>query len=755
LARDTLLPIALVGGLLLLAGLGLPRLAIDGPRVYALPDDHPLPALSAQLNAATGGDDLLAVVVVDESGDEPGLLDADGVALLERIRLGMQGLAVFDRVRSVTTTALLADVEGAVSAIRPLVPPPTDEAGWRSAREAVFADPFARDLMISQDGRTALVAGWLFRGSAEEALLRRVTVALHDPDFRGGDAGAALNDLVNSARLAVVLGEAPGPVHAEVGRRLAALAEAGGPAGTLVDAWRQECLEDPTPRARAALETLLARLDPGAGVRIGVAGVAVVEAALTDEIPAAVRLALLGLVLLAGLVAALTRRSMRDGAVVVIGTTIAFVVSLGLFGLLGVPLHTSSALAALAGGAWTGGLLAARSSARLPAISAAILCAVLSAVAGAAGLAVAGASLAPVIALAGGSLIGLTLPVGEPRPEGTAQPVTWDQPRWWSTQLAALLLLVGLVGSLGRVAGVDAAGLLSVAHPAGRATVDLAEGLGVAPSAWAVYRNPGRDRALASPTALSGLRLAQTALEADEAVAGTRSWADFVSALHSRVSGAPEGALPDELALVEQYLLMFGQDDEVRTLVSEDLSLGVAFVRLVPGGGAHLGRLAELWPAEGDPVALAGQGVQVALATRLGARRLLWAAAGCLALVLVLVLIGTMGRGAGGRRTVTDLLSVSAVTLLALAASSEVLGSVSPACGLAVSTVLGTAGLATLLPRRQAAALLLVVGAGTALLIPSPALELRAFAVGLAAGCLGLLAIRLTAAEGPAPDLRS
>ena len=753
--RDLLPAVAVVGVLLLLAGLGLPRLVLDGPRAYALPAGHPLPELSARLNAATGGDDLIAVVVVDESGDEAGLLDADGVALIEQIRDGMERLAVFGRVRSVTTAALMADVEGALTAVRPLVPAPADPAGWRAARAAVLADPFVRDLLISPDGRTALVAGWLLRGTPEELLARRVTVALRDPEFRAGEAGAALQELVNGARMAVVLGEASEPVDEELGRRLHALVESGGPGAARVAAWRQASVEDPAAGAVAEVDALLAGLDPGGDVRVGVAGVAVVEAALTEAVPAGVRLGLLGLVLLAGLVASMGRRSVADGAVATVGSAIAFVVSLGLFGLLGVPLHTLSALAALAGAAWAAGLLAARSAGGLPANSAVVLCAALSGGAAVTGLVASAAALAPVIGLAVGSTVGLVTPIGPRRRDTPTPPPVWDQPRWWSTQLAALLLLVGIYGASGRVAGVDAAGLLATSEPAGRATVDLAEGLGVAPSAWAVYRDPDHERALAEPVALSGLRLVQRGLEADEAVAGTRSWSDFVSALHSRVSGAGEGELPGELALVEQYLLMFGQEDEVRSLVSADLGLGVAFVRLAPGGGAHLGRLAERWPADGRPVALAGQGVLVSLAARLGARRMLRAGAVTLALALVLVLVGASSRAQGVRRAGTDMLGLAAAALLALAAASQVLGAAAPACCLAGSTVLGAATLSALLPRRQAFALLLVTGAGAALMIPSPALELRAFAVGLLVGCSGLLLVRAGFSASPDPAERS
>ena len=733
--------------LLLLAGLGLPNLVVDGTRVFALPDGHALPELSDAVDAATGGDDLLAVVVVDDSGDDVGLLDEAGVAVIEEIRSVMEGLAAFDGVRAVTSAPLLADVEGAITAVRPLVPPPSDAGGWEAARRAVLADPFARDLLISADGRTALVAGWLFRGTGEEALVRQATLALRDPEFRSSEAGAALQEQVNGARLAVALGEARGPVDAEVGRRLAELAEYGGPGAGEVEAWRRAAFKDPASRAMATMGPILSDLDLPDGHRVGLAGVAVLEAALIEAVPLGVRLGLAGLVLMAGIVGFAGRRSLWDGGLAAVGTAGTFGVALGFYGLLGIPLHTLSALAALVGGAWAGGLLAARSHGRLPASDAAILCAALAAVPAAVGLTIPDAGPAPVIALAVASLIGLGAPVGDPAGVVRISTVAGEAPRWWSTQLAAALLVAGLAGSWGLAVGVDAAGLVSAGHPAGMATVDLALGLGVAPSAFAVYRDGDQGRALARPAALSGLRLIQDALEADPAVAGTRSWADFVSALHVQVSGAPAGSLPSELALVEQYLLMFGQDDEARTLVSDDLGLGVAFIRLAPGGGAHLGRLAELWPAEGRPVGLAGDGVQVALAARLVAQRILRAGAVCLALALVLVIVGAAGRGLGGRRAISDLLMVSAATVVTLAVASRLTGAVAPACCLAALAVLAASTLATLLPRRQATALLLVVGLGSALMLPSPALELRAFAAGLLAGCGGAVAVRLSFAR--------
>ena len=731
-----------------LATLGLPRLVLDGPRVFDLPPGHPLPPLSDAVDAAVGGDDLLAVVVVDASGDAAGLLDAEGVVLIEEIRAGMERLAVFDGVRAVTTAALLAEVDGAVTAVRPLVPPPADEAGWQAARRTVLEDPFARDLLVGGDGRTAMVAGWLFRGTPEQALVRQATLALRDADFRGSEAGAAVQEQVNGARMAVALGEAQGPVDAEIGRRLTALADSGGSGGSQIESWRAAAQEDPSARALHALGPLLDGLALPDGHRAGIAGVAAVEAALTEVVPPGVRLGLLGLMVIAGLVALSGRRSPRDACLAAAGTGGTFAVTLGLFGLLGVPLHPLSALAALMGAAWAAGLLAARGSGRAPAPVGVLVCAALAAAPAGFGLSGAGAGLAPTLALGTASLFGLLLPVGPTTPAPASTPET---PRWWSTQGAVALLALGIVGSWGVVAGIDAARLVSTAHPAGRATADLADGLGVAPPAFAVYRDTDRPRALAAPVALTGLRRVQDALEVHDAVVGTRSWSDFVSALHTQVSGAPVGSLPDQLALVEQYLLMFGQQDDVRALVSPDLALGVAYVRLAPGGGAWLGRLAERWPADSGPVALAGDGVVVALAARLASQRTVRWGGLSLGLALVLVMVAAGGRGLGPRRLLTDPLLVAGATLVALAVASRLLGAIAPAACLAGLTVLGSASLSVLIPRRQALGLLACVAIGAAPMLPSPALELRAFAAGLAAGCLAALLVRLGFSRAASP----
>ncbi len=720
------------------AASGLPRLTVDGTRAFALPEGHPLPELNDRVDAATGGDDLFAVVVVDASGDAHGLLDADGVALIERIRAGMEELPAFDGVRAVTSAALLADVDGAVSAIRPLQPPPAHEAGWTAARQAVLADPFARDLLISADGRTALVAGWLFRGTPEQALVRRATLALRDAEFRATDAGAAVQEAINGARLAVALGEAPGPADAEIGRRLTALA-GQGPAAEEVGAWREEAAGEPVARALAAVGPLLDGLEPPPGHRVGLAGVAAVEAALTRIVPAGIRLGLLGLVVVAGLVGWRGRGAWSDAALAAVAPAFAFGVALGLFGLFGVPLHPLSALVALLGAAWAAGLAAARSHGRPVAPGGALVCAALVAVPAGIGLSEASAQAAPALVLGVATLVGLLAPVGDGAKTGREES---SAPHWWITQLALLLAVAGLAGSWGLVAGVDAARLLAPSHPAGRATVDLAESLGAAPPAFAVYLDDDRPRALAEPVALSGLRLVQDSLEVDEAVVGSRSWADFVAALHAEVSGASGGTLPEERALVDQYLLMFGDEQQTRTLASADLSLGLAWLKLGPGGGAHLGRLAERWPADGRPVALAGDGVQVSLAGRIAALRMLLLG-GCGLLVgLALVVVAAFGRGLGARRAVTDGLAVLAGGLAALAVGGQLLGAAAPAVCVAALGALALAVLSALVPRRPAMALLLVAGLGVAPLLPSQALELRAFAAALAAGCLALLLVR-------------
>ena len=130
--RRALRPAAALVGLLACAG--LTRLTLDGAAPWRLDPEHPVSLASARLNATTGGDDLIAVVLVDSRGGRAGLLDRDGVAALDAVRLALEGAAGLERVRSVLTAPIVSTDGGAVTAITPLHPPPQDDAGWAVAR---------------------------------------------------------------------------------------------------------------------------------------------------------------------------------------------------------------------------------------------------------------------------------------------------------------------------------------------------------------------------------------------------------------------------------------------------------------------------------------------------------------------------------------------------------------------------------------------------------------------------------------------
>jgi hypothetical protein len=742
-ARGSRLLQLLIPALLLLGLLGAPRVVVDGQRAFALPQGHALPEIGALLDARTGGDDLVAIVVSDESGDAHGLLDADGVLAIETLRQGLAATPAISSVRAVTSAPLLADREGTITAIRPLSPPPSDEAGWDEARRAVLADDFVRGQLIAADGRLALIVGWIERGGPDAILVARASGALSSDAFRASEAGQAIQSAVNGARMDVALGRAEGPVEAEIVRRIEVIAEGGGPGGGLVAGWLAERSDDPERLARVAIDQLVADFEPPPGLRVGATGASIVEAALQAVVPRAVGWSLLGLALLGGLLGAALRPDDRLRAALAVagGALVGFVATVGAFGLFGVPLHTWTALAALLGAAWAAALLAATAAGSPPRPGAVLLVGLAGALPWVVGLGPSAGGAAAAIAFAAGCLAAAGGSGLFPAEERSSAP-DWT-PRWWTSQLAALALVGGLFVLRGAPVGLDAGALLSASHPVGRATSDAADRLGVVPSAFLVCRAPDLERPMANPAMLRSLGTVQRSIEHADGVRGSRSWTDFVAALHRRVAGAQEGALPDSADLVEQYLLMFGQRSETRVLVDDGLDMGVGFVQLERGGGAHLGALAETWPADEGPVALAGDGVEMALAGRIAGRGMLRGGAVGLALLLAMLAVAGIGWRRGARTTVTDGLLVAAVGAVALALGSSLPGAITPTvCG-AAAAAMAMAALSCLLPIRAAFATLAILGAGLAPMALFPSVELQAAAIALSGSCGLAVLIRL------------
>ncbi len=641
------LPAAAAALLALLASAGMGRLTLDGDAPWTLPPDDPLVAANARLNAETGGDDLLAAVVVDRRGGAFGLLDDEGVAALDAVRRAVADTPGLVRARSLLTAPLVDSRDGTLTASTPLAPPPSDPEGWAVARRMVHADPFVKQL-LSGDGRVASTVGWIDRGSRDAILVRTVDRALRTGSLRP-EAAAEARELVSAARLAVALGDAQGPPDAAVARALGAsprVAELG-----LLEAAEAQAA-DPAGVALQGLQARLDALELPAGVRVSVAGPRASEDALERETPRAVRLALLAVLATAGLAGARIRRRPAEGLAAVVGGALAFGGVLGLCGWLGLGLHPWLAILALLVAAWTASLVVAGRGQewRLAPAVAAPAGLVLT-FGGGPGVAAAGA---------GGLALGLALAAAfagpaEPRPPRRGG---------WPWLVALLVATVALSGVVSRPLGLDPARMLSPRHPVGAATEALARGTGTAPGAFVLYEG-GASRAVARPSSLSAIAALQQALLADEAVAGTASWVDLVAGLHRAVAGPDAGPLPTDPALVEQYLLLFGRPAETRALASADLDLAVVLLRLAPGGGARLAALSDRFPAGDDAATLVGQSVAMARAGRDRSVRAAWGLLAGLA-----ILVGSLARRSAGLAVVAASCGAVALAVAAVAGGS-------------------------------------------------------------------------------------
>ena len=719
---------------------GVPRLQVDGLRAFALPEGHPLIELNEALDARTGGDDVLVAAVIAEPGVTifaPGPLGA-----VEDVREAMLQVPTLSGVRDLRQAPVLAERDGALTAVTPFDPLPADSAGIAAAADVVLADPFVRDQLVARSGRVAVVVGWIERGGEDVLLGRMATIALRDPDLGETDVGREIRDEINAARMAIALGEAEGAPQAEVARRLRELADRGGPAGDVVKAMveaSQVAAADPGAVALADLKEALGQVD-GGGARIELAGPQVTTEALADATGGGVKAALIGLILAAGLAVGWRRRSATPAIAAACAPGFAMAVGLGFCGLLDAPMHLPTALAGLSGALWAGAIVAASAVGPVPLVRLSLV----AVVAGAAwgyGLGDAGAALAPVACLLSGTAAAwILVPTITPYSE---EEVPVSHPSRWTPYVAAAVGVAGVFVLVGRPVGLDVGGLLRDNAPAGETGRLLAEELGTAPAAWLALRVDEPPRAMARPGSLRALRTGQEALSSESAVAGTVSWADFVSRLHSQVSGAAPGELPPDPSLVDQYLLAFGKPKQTRVLVAEDLSLGVVMIRLTPGGAAQLGRMAEEnWPAGDQPLALAGDAVAMALSARLSAREMLGAA-----LVALFLLVALLAPGrASSKALAADGLVVLAGGLVAMGASASLLGTLAPSSCAAGVVALALGWLA----RRCGPGGAPAAGLAAAGLIPlalSPALQLHAFGAGIAIAALLLALCRV--GEGP------
>ena len=731
-------PLASAFTLVVLLGIaiaGLPALQIDGLRAFALPPDHPLIELNQALDERTGGDDvLIAAVFAEPDGTvfEPGPLDA-----IDAVRGAIQRVPTLSGARDIVTAPVLAEQEGAVTAITPLSPRP-EGAALRAAGEVVLADPFIADQLVARSGAVALVVAWIERGGDDMLLGRRADVALAT-DLGQSEVGGSIRDEINGARMAVALGEVETSAPVEVASRLRALAARGGPAGDVVASMVDEASLDAADPAARSLSQLRAELKGTdlSGVRVELVGPQVTTEALSLAVAGGVRSGLVGLLLFAALAVGWRRRAVGPAVAAAVAPALAAGAGLGLCGLLGVPMHLPTALAGLVGALWAGAVVSASSVGPVPLVRLTIV-GLIGAAAWGAGLGDAGAALAPAACLLSGCVAaGVMLPtVTVSSGEVEAQQGT---PWTFTLYVAAAAGVAGTLALSSVPMGLDVGGLLRDRAPEGATSRFLAEELGTAPAAFLVMRAEEPPRALARPSSLRALRMGQASLEQEPVVAGTISWADFVSRLHERVSGAEPGLLPTTPALVDQYLLAFGRPKQTRVLVAEDLSLGVAMVRLVPGGAARLGLMVErTWPAGEQPLALAGDAAAMTLAARRSSRGIAKGAAAGL-LLLALLFASEFG---SSRRFLTDLFVVAGAGLIACGTAAALLGAIAPtACAAGV-----IAGLLGWLARRCEAGGAPAAGIaalGVTPLLLSSSLQLHAFGAGLATAAVLLAVCRL------------
>jgi len=708
-SRSRLILGSLVALLVLIGATGVVRVTIDSGAPYVLPEDHPVEVATRALRGATGGDDVILVAVFGATS----VLDDAGVRTIESIRQGMAAAPTLDGVRAVTNAPLLALRDGVLTVETPLLPSPAP-----GAAERVLADRFAVGPLVGETGRVAVVAGWIRRVDADAALVARATGALADPELRSTEAGALVGKVVNEARLAVVLGQAEGPADKAVAQGLRALATEG-PATDLVAGWlvdAERAAADPDGEALAQTRSVVDGLELPTGVQAVVLGAPAVTQAVSDAFPSGVALLLTGLVLGAALAAGRSQGGLLPSARAGGAGGIAALLATGAMGWAGAPLHGVSALApVLAAG--VAGVLAGPRARTFGPTAAALLPLV--------GLGIGlghveGALFASLAGVGAGALLGvLSWSFSESsefhppaRGEGSA------------VVIVAGLIAVGCIASLIRPAGLDPSRLLDGRHVIGEATAALDEDAGMGAPAQLVLVGEG-DRPMAAPAALRALREAQTTLESADGVRGTVSWADFVGAIHELVAQAEVGTLPEDPALVDQYLLLFGRPDATRPLVAPDLSVGSGMVRLEPGQGARLARLARLF--DDGPVRLGGEAVRIAVASLRTVR-----SAG-LGLLLGAVLAIGLALVREPRGTATDLLLTLAACLAAAAATA----------GWAHALTLeaaAAAGLVFAASRAGPGAGLVLAGAALAAL--SPVVPVASLGVGLAVGGVVLVALR-------------
>jgi hypothetical protein len=731
---------------------GLPRVHEDGARAFRLEADSPLAALNARVVDETGGDRLVLALLLDEAG----LLNGSGLAAIEEVRRIMASNVGLERVQAVHVLPLLQSVDGTLTAVTPLRPPPAEEAAWQAARDRVLADPLLRGQLISTDGKAAMVVGWIAPAGQPSGLLaQQAQQALQDGSFRASAAGQRIQELINGARMAVVLGEASGTAQEEVARRLAALLEEGGLGAGELAVWQRysvQLQQDPEGAVLSSLTNSLEGLDVGDGLEVRLFSPRMVEDAYAEAFRQTVA-AFLAALLLTLLWFVARRRGLVAALLATLLCALAVAGTLGACGWMGLALHPLSVAAALTAGLWLAVLIILRpASPRLRLLCATALGApVLLALPG-------GPALVDLrLAAAAGWVLAFVLcelwsalPLPE-RSEQAPPSALFVALSGRSVPWAWLVVLVCCTGVLlGKPMGIDAGRLVAAQSPVGETAALLSEHLGAAPGAFLVL-DGGAPGAAGQPENMRLLADVQARLRGHPAVRSVVSWSDLISRLHSVVADAKAGSLPSSASLVDQYLLLFDRPESTRMFVSEDLSLAVGVLRTQRGGGAELGYLATLLPAGDSQPALAGEAVAMSLAVRRQARGLLqglllWAA------VLLAGLLRIRSRGVVAGLRGGSLAVPLVASILALTASAYTAGAVGVMGALGAAWVLGVLG-CTLLShalgdRKPSYDVFQLLAIAALPLSLSLAMPLRGMGVGLVLS-MGLAAFLFEPGEAP------
>jgi len=721
-----------------IAASGLGALEQDGPAAFALADDHPVSVATELLESKTAGEDLLVVVVEKKPVGSHGLIDPEGVAVLESVTAVLESMPEFDVVRSVVNASIVTEVDGAMTAATPLRPPPESIASWSEARSVVLSDPFTQGQLVGPEGQVAAAIAWRWRGGADAGLVRRLNFALKDESFRESAAGTQLQEIVNEVRMAIAFGDLPGPDDVEIAKRLSTLEEPGAEIEELLSQWRLEHGADDDD-VIAALRVRLSELESAAsdaGIRLGLAGKPVTEAALTRHFPPSVARALGALALLALLVGFSLRRrpltALAAGAVAPVVLGVCF----GLYGATGVPLHPLTACLAFLAAWWalTWGVGRTEGAEGHPLgllLWVLPLCAGASAALTLEGGAVAGCIAELVAVLAVVALF--------PRPPSPAPTVSEASPVP-GLVVSGLVLMLAVVVLAPRGVGVDPSRLLASSSEAGWPAQRLAETMGTVPAAYLVAESADSgDRPFAAPRRIAALRETEEVLRANEVIAGSLGWSDFVASLHRAVSKDETTDLPQSGDAVEQYLLLFARPEETTALVSTELDVTSTILRSVDGMGAKLASLDVPPEREGVRFSLAGAALAMMVSARDQVRRAGWALAalGLFALAL------PVPRG-GRNQRLPRLLGTLAAAAAGLAGASVLEGAVTP---VALLGSLAGAGLVagSWSWNLRAALTALALGAAAAFgLLASPVVILRALGVALSLPCVLGWLLRLT-----------